>query len=183
MDSLPQYTAYGSKYFSSRGGVCVDTIVIHYTWGGNDVTDLKSLSGEAGNRKASCHWLVGRQRDGYLWQVVPEEKKAWHARKCNSRSIGIEVVAKVGQALTEKQNETLIKVIRYTLQKYGLSYKAITAHKWTPQATACPANLFCSDTNIESKMHGLKEFLNWRSVNFEIDFPAAEGERDRVIVS
>lgn len=78
------------------GGVITpDTIVMHYTAGWSTKGDVDTLS--TSDRQASAHVVLGR--DGELIQIVPFNRKAWHAgpsrfngrSNVNDFSIGIEI--------------------------------------------------------------------------------------------
>lgn len=78
------------------GGVIrPDTIVLHYTAGWTTKGDVATLS--TSDRPASAHIVLGR--DGEIFQIVPFNRKAWHAgpsrfngrSNVNDFSIGIEV--------------------------------------------------------------------------------------------
>ena len=72
-----------------------DTIVLHYT-GTRDVEDKIRQLCTPGS-EISAHYVV--LQDGYIIQLVPETRRAWHAgvsswagdTDLNSRSIGIEI--------------------------------------------------------------------------------------------
>jgi N-acetylmuramoyl-L-alanine amidase len=72
-----------------------DTIVIHFTAGGDAKSAVKTLMDP--DAKASAHLVVGR--DGSLTQLVPFDTVAWHAGKSaydgrvglNAYSLGIEI--------------------------------------------------------------------------------------------
>ena len=73
----------------------VDMIVLHYTGMARAEDALARLCDP--QSKVSCHYLV--LDDGQIWQLVPEERRAWHAgvsswqgeTDINSCSIGIEI--------------------------------------------------------------------------------------------
>ncbi|WP_017325109.1 N-acetylmuramoyl-L-alanine amidase [Synechococcus sp. PCC 7336] len=159
------------KQSNRRTGVDIDTIVLHYTASNNDASGLFTLTD--GDREASSHYLVFK--NGTIYEIVPEDKKAWHAPSVNSRSIGIEHTAGVGERFTEEQEAASIKLVSYLLAKYDLPYTAVTAHKWTPQATLCPGNLFGSNGTLE-------EFMAWRERNFATLFPS-DGSADRIMTA
>jgi N-acetylmuramoyl-L-alanine amidase len=79
-----------------RGNAGIDMLVLHYT----GMVDAEEALDWLACRQSgvSCHYFV--HEDGRTVQMVPEEKRAWHAgishwRGCddiNSRSIGIEIV-------------------------------------------------------------------------------------------
>jgi N-acetylmuramoyl-L-alanine amidase len=70
-------------------------VVIHHTSDDTAAQALATLTSPA--REVSAHYLVGR--DGTIWQLVDERKRAWHAgasrwgadTDVNSSSIGIEL--------------------------------------------------------------------------------------------
>ncbi len=73
-----------------------DILLLHYTGMESGVAALDWLCREESG--VSCHYFVCE--DGQIVQLVPEQKRAWHAGKScwqdevdtNSRSIGIEIV-------------------------------------------------------------------------------------------
>jgi len=79
-------------------------------------------------RQVSAHYIVGR--DGRIVQMVPDNKVAYHAGPAgNNNSIGIENVAtRTAQGLTEKQEEALVKLVRYLTSVYNISNDKIVGH-------------------------------------------------------
>ncbi len=77
-------------------GTPIDTLVLHYTGMQSAAAALDRLCDE--EARVSSHYLL--EEDGTLWQLVPDERRAWHAgpsfwrghTDINSRSIGIEIV-------------------------------------------------------------------------------------------
>jgi N-acetylmuramoyl-L-alanine amidase len=89
-------TSYPSPNFDERPkGVLIDTAVIHYTDMETAKLALERLSDS--KAKVSAHYLV--DVDGTIYQLVPDEKRAWHAglscwrgrENVNHFSIGIEL--------------------------------------------------------------------------------------------
>ena len=78
-----------------RTGAPVDMLIIHYTGMPSAQAALDRLCDPAS--EVSAHYLI--DEDGAVWQLVPEDRRAWHAGKSfwagetdiNSRSIGIEL--------------------------------------------------------------------------------------------
>lgn len=76
----------------------VSMIVIHYTETKTCEQALRILCDANAQKRVSSHWVV--DRDGTVYRLVDESKRAWHAGKsfwdgiedCNSASIGIELV-------------------------------------------------------------------------------------------
>jgi N-acetylmuramoyl-L-alanine amidase len=77
-------------------GATVDTIVLHYTGMPTARAALDRLRDPAA--RVSAHYVV--EEDGTIWQLVPEERRAWHAgvsfwrgrTGLNDWSVGIEIV-------------------------------------------------------------------------------------------
>lgn len=147
--------AQEGKYTHGRAGRKVDAIVLHYTVTKDTETALRTLT--LPGREASAHYLVGR--DGVIWQMVSERNTAWHCKGWNQRSIGIEHVAMPGEAMTPAQEAATTALIDYLLATYKLDPDAITAHKFTGNATLCPGNLFGPKGTEQ-------EFLSWRDRTF-----------------
>jgi N-acetylmuramoyl-L-alanine amidase len=74
----------------------IDTIILHYTGMKSGEAALARLCEVAA--RVSCHYFV--DEDGAITQLVPEERRAWHAgvsswqgvSDINSHSIGVEIV-------------------------------------------------------------------------------------------
>jgi N-acetylmuramoyl-L-alanine amidase len=86
---------YASPNHGPRRGTALDTLVLHYTGMASADAALRRLCDPAA--EVSCHYLVFE--DGGIYQLVAEERRAWHAglscwggeRDMNSVSIGIEL--------------------------------------------------------------------------------------------
>ena len=91
-------------------------VVIHYTAMSDAQGAIRHLCDPAS--EVSCHWVVGR--DGRAVQLVPEDRRAWHAgagrwgtvRDVNSRSVGIELDNDGFSPFPEAQLAALIALIR-----------------------------------------------------------------------
>lgn len=78
------------------GDQAVDLLVLHYTGMQSAAAAISRLCDPVA--AVSCHYVV--EEDGTLWQLVPEERRAWHAgvsfwrghEVLNGRSIGVEIV-------------------------------------------------------------------------------------------
>lgn len=124
---------------SSRNGIGIDTIVIHYTTSRNIEGSISHFKN--GTPRTSAHYIVGR--DGALVQMVPDSERAWHAgnSQMNARSIGIEHVAKLGDRITEQQSKTSIALIRFLMQAHGIPSANIIPHVCV-KPTSCCGDLF-----------------------------------------
>ena len=84
-----------SPNFDARSGP-PDMVVLHYTGMRTGEEALARL--RDAEAKVSSHYVV--EEDGRVFQLVPEERRAWHAgksfwkgeRDCNAVSIGVEIV-------------------------------------------------------------------------------------------
>ncbi len=71
-------------------------LILHYTGMPSAAAALDRLCDPAA--RVSAHYVV--EEDGKIWQLVPEERRAWHAgesgwldrRDINAHSIGVEIV-------------------------------------------------------------------------------------------
>ena len=126
-----------SPNHSDRGGVVVDTIVIHSTAGGLEGA-LSWLCNPA--NKVSAHYVIARSGD--IYKLVPLSRAAWHAGWCpgfpnaNRRSIGIELEQLPHQAPSKEQLEVLMKLIgqirKYFNIKYVYGHREINPRKSDP---------------------------------------------------
>ncbi len=110
----PMATWVPSPNFDARRPVI---IVLHATEQVSVTQSLDTL--RTGNRsgKVSAHYLVGD--DGHIYQLVDDGKRAWHAgggswgaiTDLNSASIGIEIDNERGEAYTDAQIASLIRLL------------------------------------------------------------------------
>ncbi|WP_353982083.1 N-acetylmuramoyl-L-alanine amidase [Salinicola endophyticus] len=130
-----------SSAFNER----VRYVVLHYT-DSEAPRALKTLMGP----KVSAHYVVARapeQRGGkpVVWQLVDEQKRAWHAgvsawedrTQLNDSSIGIEIVnrgpsgdttAQRWAPYSEKQIAAVIALVGDILRRYRLPPTAVVGH-------------------------------------------------------
>ncbi|MCP3135745.1 peptidoglycan recognition protein family protein [Pyxidicoccus xibeiensis] len=119
----------------SRGGTDIDTIVLHHTASNDGKADMAWMRNP--KSKVSAHYMV--DRDGKIYQLVGDDKRAWHAGKgelhgvpsdINSRSIGIELVndGSGKTAFTEAQYKALTQLTGHLKQKYEVPLKNIVGH-------------------------------------------------------
>jgi len=106
--------------WEERESGIVDTVVIHYISAleinRDDPYRLESVLGIFIQYGVSSHYLIGREGDTY--QLVPEEKKAWHCggsimpepdlrEGVNEFSLGIELMATEDSGFTDAQYNAL----------------------------------------------------------------------------
>jgi len=128
---------------SARDDVPLDPIVLHNTDGrvsGSIDHFLKSSS------EVSAHYLVGR--DGAVYRMVPEHRKAWHARQENSRSIGIELEAYKGaEGMTQIQERMLTLLIADIKSRHSIN--RIIPHRAVVN-TDCPKWIWPTDESFQA---------------------------------
>ena len=99
-------------------------VIIHDTGSGDVGHALKTLTDPA--REVSSHYLIGR--DGTLYQLVDENRRAWHAgasywggnSDINSASIGIELDNTGAEPYPEAQIMTLLDLLRGLKTRYRI---------------------------------------------------------------
>ena len=122
-----------------------DKIFLHHTAG--------SLNGTIQNfrdplSKVSAHYTVAR--DGRIFQHVPDNKRAQHAKAGNANSIGIEHVAWLpNQGLTPAQEASTVSLIKYLVSTYNISKSNIRGHR-TVVDTLCPSYIWPSENNLRN---------------------------------
>jgi hypothetical protein len=126
---------------SSRNGERIRRVVMHYTTSRNVRGTIAWFQNT--QSQVSAHYVI--DLNGDIYQMVRDSDKAWHARKANTDSIGIEHCAAQGDRLTPAQEQSSAALLRWLLSEYKLEKSAITGHKYTPENighTDCPDHLF-----------------------------------------
>lgn len=123
---------------SSRNGVPIRRIVMHYTTSANHEGTIDWFANPAS--RVSAHYLTGR--GGELFQFVSDDRKAWHAKGNNADTIGIENAATPGQRLTPAQEKKLIELTKWLMAEYKIPKDRVTAHRFLGQSTSCPGDLW-----------------------------------------
>lgn len=131
----PEVVSRPSPNTTPRGGVDIDTIVLHHTASNDTAGDLATLTSAAS--EVSAHYLIGR--DGTIYQLVPDELQSWHAGESqlrgepsvNPRSIGIEITNDgLGSTpFTDRQYEALRALVPHLVAKYDIPIENIVGHK------------------------------------------------------
>lgn len=140
-----------SPNFGERAGGPADMLVLHYT--GMDDADqaLDWLCSE--RSQVSAHYFVFE--DGRIVQMVPEDKRAWHAgdsswkgeRDLNSRSIGIEIANPGHQGnypdFPPEQIAAVIELCRDCVDRWAIAPQRVLAHSdIAPQRKEDPGEKF-----------------------------------------
>ncbi|OIQ43824.1 MAG: N-acetylmuramoyl-L-alanine amidase [Roseobacter sp. MedPE-SW] len=115
-----------------REGLSPSMVVLHYTAMHGAEAALDRLCDPVA--EVSAHYLIGR--DGRLWQMVPENQRAWHAGAgewcgqgdINSRSIGIELDNTGGHPFCEPQMAVLDVLLSQILMRWSISPDAVIGH-------------------------------------------------------
>lgn len=129
------------NYFPSVGqGFRTRYIILHYTAIDNEAS-VRALT----QREVSAHYLVSDLEDKEIWQIVDENKRAYHAgvstwrndRNLNDSSIGIEIVNKgfieeAGKRIyydfPEHQIRKVAMLVKDIANRYNILPNNILAH-------------------------------------------------------
>lgn len=126
-------TWIASPNFSSRKGKDITAIVLHHTGPGGLKATLSWFKKK--ESQVSAHYVV--DRDGDVYQMVKEDKKAWHAGKSslqgesnvNAFSVGIEMVSNGKRdGYTKKQYESVVFLCKMLKKKYDIVNDRIVGH-------------------------------------------------------
>lgn len=124
---------YPSPNFNERrDGQKPELIVVHYTGMKSTEDALQRLADP--KSEVSCHYLIDEQ--GNVFQMVDEEKRAWHAGvsqwqgkgDVNSRSIGIEISNRGHEKFTNKQQAVLVLLCRDIMHRHGIPPENVIGH-------------------------------------------------------
>ena len=132
-------------------GTPIDSLVLHYTGMQSAEAALARLCDAAA--RVSSHYLL--DEDGTIWQLVPDERRAWHAgpsfwrghTDINSRSIGIEIVNPGHEwgyrAFPAAQMQALVDLCRELLARHPILRQNVVAHSdIAPDRKQDPGELF-----------------------------------------
>jgi len=132
-------------------GTVIDMLVIHYTGMQTGRAALERMCDP--EAKVSAHYMI--EEDGRLFQLVPEEARAWHAgvsywrgnRDINSRSIGIELVNPGHEfgyrPFPEAQMAALIALAQGILGRHAIPARNVVGHAdVAPTRKQDPGELF-----------------------------------------
>jgi len=160
-----------SPNFNSKKRISkqIKFIIFHYTGMKKESTAINRLTKI--QSEVSCHYLI--KNNGEIIKMVPDLYVAWHAGKSlwknykslNQNSIGIEITNpghKFGyKKFTKKQISSLLKLSKFLIKKYKISYKNILGHSdIAPQRKKDPGEKFPWEYLFKNKIgiwHGLKK--------------------------
>lgn len=146
----PLATWVPSQNENARGPVL---IVIHATTQDGVQESLDTLRTRNGNGPVSAHYLIGR--DGSLYQLVADERRAWHAgagrwgtiTDVNSASIGIELDNDMIAPFPAVQIDTLLVLLDDLTRRLRIPRHQIIAHAdMAPTRKIDPGVLFPWET-------------------------------------
>ena len=111
-------------------------IIIHYTGMKNELSALNRLTDY--KSKVSAHYFI--KKNGKIINLVPDLYEAWHAGKSNWKniqslnrySIGVEIQnsghANLYEKYSNKQINSVKKLLRFLTKRYGISCNNILGH-------------------------------------------------------
>lgn len=145
---------YNTDYRSTAYNERIRFLVLHHT-AVDFETSLKFLLGNVPEHQVSAHYLVAAQprTEGIIFQLVDENKRAWHCGpsgwrshiNINDTSIGIELVNLDGNKheYPEEQVQALIYLCRDILNRYDIEPSNVVAHSdISPDRKIDPGTLF-----------------------------------------
>ncbi len=109
-------------------------VVIHATTQDSVGESLETLRTANSGGKVSAHYLIGR--DGVRYQLVADERRAWHAgpgswgtiSDVNSASIGIELDNNGSDAYPHAQIDSLLVLLEDLCTRLGIPRHQVIAH-------------------------------------------------------
>lgn len=147
---MPPLITRWSPNIDDRGAP-VSMIVLHYTGMPSAAAAIDWLANP--EARVSAHYVVAE--DGVVTQMVPEDKRAWHAgrswwrsiRDINSASIGIEIVNPGHEwgyrPFPDEQIEVVIRLVASIKERYGVTRGNIVGHSdIAPARKQDPGELF-----------------------------------------
>jgi N-acetyl-anhydromuramyl-L-alanine amidase AmpD len=91
-------------------------LVLHVTAGPSAQSAINTFRASKAPGRVSAHFVIDRDDDATVFQLLPCEDTAWHARAANQDSIGIEHAAIPGNpqyAITEAQYEASAALVAW----------------------------------------------------------------------
>lgn len=124
-------------------------IVLHHTQQDSVERSLRTLSTHNSQGQVSAHYLIGE--DGRIYQLVAEDRRAWHAgagrwgdiSDLNSASIGIEIDNDGVEPFSEAQIQSLLTLLADITRRLSIPRYMIVAHgDIAPTRKSDPSVLF-----------------------------------------
>jgi len=166
-------------------------VIIHDTGSGDVEHALRTLTDPA--REVSSHYLIGR--DGTLYQLVDEDRRAWHAgasywggnSDINSASIGIELDNTGAEPYSDAQIRALLEVLRGLKARYRIPSSNFLGHgdvapgrkvdpsrhfPWERLATE-GFGLWCRQQATSSLPYPADSLLALQATGYDVSDPAA----------
>jgi N-acetylmuramoyl-L-alanine amidase len=120
-----------SGNFNTRQAI---VIVVHSTEQKSVKASLDTLRSRNAQGKVSAHYLIGR--DGHIYQLVSEKRRAWHAgggswgniTDLNSASIGIELDNDGASEYPETQVRALVALLADLCDRLDIPRRQVIAH-------------------------------------------------------
>jgi AmpD protein len=121
-----------SEFCDERAeGAIIDTLVIHSMWvpDAAQPDDPEVCLRCLAEHKVSAHFIIAR--DGRVWRLVPEHRRAWHAgvsrlhdgrQEVNHFSIGVELLTKEKTKFTPIQYDRLVELTAELVRRLPLTY-------------------------------------------------------------
>ncbi|MDV7340052.1 N-acetylmuramoyl-L-alanine amidase [Terasakiella sp. A23] len=129
----------------------IDMLILHYTGMKTGAEALDRMCDPAA--EVSAHYMV--EEDGRVFQLVDEEKRAWHAgvshwrghTNINARSVGIEIVNPGHEwgyrAFPDAQIRSIITLCKAILNRHSIETRNIIGHSdIAPTRKEDPGELF-----------------------------------------
>lgn len=115
-----------------RDGLRPELIVLHYTAMATAAAACERLCDPAA--EVSAHYVIGA--GGAIWELVPEDRRAWHAGAgtwggagdVNSRSIGIELANRGDHPFAAAQMLALEELLADVMARWSIPAHGVIAH-------------------------------------------------------
>lgn len=166
-------------------------VILHDTTSSTVEPALKTLTDPA--RGVSSHYLIGR--DGTLYQLVDEDRRAWHAgashwggnTDLNSASIGIELDNTGAESYPEAQIVRLLQLLQELRERYRIPASNVIGHgdiapgrKVDPsrhfpwqRLAAAGFGLWCREQPPEQDPVAVDPLLALQAIGYDVTDPAA----------
>ena len=165
-------------------------VIIHYT--SDDTAEQALATLTSATSKVSAHYLIAR--DGIVYPLVPESRRAWHAgdsywggnRDMNSASIGIELDNNGSEAFSEPLLSSLLLLLVDLQQRYSIPTANFLGHsdvaprrkvdpgRWFPwqRLAAVGFGLWCEPPYARAPV-GSDPYLMLAAIGYDVTVPDA----------